>query len=292
MKHGVLILAHQHPDHLTDLITSFDDDFYFYIHIDEKSKFRHSNIDALRKIPRVQLVSQKFRVRWGGFNHLISILLLLKEALKQNDLEYFHVISGQDYLIKPVSVIKSIFESNPADYMDYFEVLNSKWKSEWIKRISYYGFYEILNSKSFLGSKIITAIIVLQRKLGFSRTLPKVKLYGGSGWWSLSRESVEYVMNYTTRNPMLLKRLRFTFCADEIYFQTVLMNSPFKEKIVNNNLRYIDWTKRNGNFPANLDESDFQALADSDRIFARKFEFPVSVKLKQLIKEDLLKSVL
>jgi hypothetical protein len=289
MKHGILILAHQYPDHLTDLINCFDEDFYFYIHIDKESKFSLSDIDALRKIPRVQLVSQKLRVRWGGFNHLNSILLLAREALKQHDLEYFHVISGQDYLIKPVSVIKSIFKSNPADYMDYFEVLNSKWKSEWIKRISYYGFYEIFNSKSYLGNKIITAILVLQKKFGFSRALPNTKLYGGSGWWSLSRTSIDYVMAYTEREPSLLKRLRLTFCADEIYFQTILLNSPFKEKIVNNNLRYIDWTRRNGNFPAILDESDFQSLAHSDKVFARKFEFPVSEKLKQMINENVLK---
>jgi hypothetical protein len=289
MKHGVLILAHQYPHHLADLINAFDEDFYFYIHLDKKNKFTNADIAALKKIPRVELVSEALRVRWGGFNHLKSILLLVKEALKRNDLEYFHVISGQDYLIKPVRVIKKIFENNSADYLDYFEVLNSKWESEWMKRLFYYGFYEIFNSKSFLGSKITTAIIVLQQKLRFSRTLPNLKLYGGNGWWSLSRASIEYVMNYTARDPSLLKRLRFTFCPDEVYFQTILMNSPLKDKIVNNNLRFIDWTKRNGNFPANLDESDFQVLADSDKIFARKFDFPISEKLKRLIKERLLR---
>jgi hypothetical protein len=94
-------------------------------------------------------------------------------------------------------------------------------------------------------------------------------------------------MNYTERNPSLLKRLRFTFCADEIYFQTILMNSPLKNKVINNNLRFIDWTKRNGSFPANLDESDFQMLVESDKIFARKFDFPVSEKLKLRLTEFL-----
>jgi hypothetical protein len=290
MKHGVLVLAHQYPDHLTDLIKCFDEDFYFYIHIDEKSKFSSSDIAELKKISRVQFVSQKLRILWGGFNHLNAILLLATEALRQKELKYFHVISGQDYLTKPVHVIKKIFEDNPADYMDYFEVLHSKWEKEWLERISLYGPYEIFNSKSFFGNKILTALIVLQRKLGFKRKLPDIKLFGGSGWWSLSRESVEYVMNYTERNPSLLKRLRYTFCADEIYFQTILMNSPLKGKVINNNLRFIDWTKRNGSFPANLDESDFQTLVHSDKIFARKFDFPVSEKLKQLLEKFLKES--
>src|SRR5882762_8023749 len=120
MKHGVLILAHQYPDHLTDLIKCFDEDFHFYIHIDKKSRFTTSDIAALRKIPNVELVTQEYRVLWGGINHLRTILLLAKEALKRSDLEYFHVISGQDYLIKPLSYIKRIFDGNPVDYMDYF----------------------------------------------------------------------------------------------------------------------------------------------------------------------------
>ena len=287
MKHGVLILAHQYPHHLIDLINLFDEDFFFFIHIDRRNNFTKSDFADLRKIPRVELLSSKLRVKWGGMNHLNAILLLAKASLTRGDLGYFHVISGQDYPIKSMSYIKELSESNPAGYLDYFEVLKSSWRTEWINRLSYFGFYEIFNSKTFLGNKLINGAIKLQRMIGFSRALPATKLYGGSGWWSLSRETLTYVIDYTTRNPSLLRRLRFTFCADEVYFQTVLMNSPWKEKIVNNNLRFIDWTERNGNFPANLDESDYESLKKSDKIFARKFEFPVSEKLKMRIDQDL-----
>ncbi|EGE1074208.1 glycosyl transferase, partial [Escherichia coli] len=30
-------------------------------------------------------------------------------------------------------------------------------------------------------------------------------------------------------------------CIDEMFFQSLLLNSPFKKSIVNNNLRYIKW---------------------------------------------------
>ncbi len=289
MKHGVLIIAHQYLDHLTDLIKTFDQDFYIYLHIDKRSKFSRAAISSLREIPNVKFVSQELKVNWGAMNHLNCILLLCKEALKSNDLDYFHVISGQDYPIKGLDFIKNFFENNPGDYLDYFEVLNSECEAEWLNRLLYYGFYEYVNSRSFLGNKILNGLILLQKKLGFSRALPNIKLYGGNGWWSLSRASVKHVMDTTDRDPSLLKRLRFTFCADEIYFQTILMNSPLRDKVMNNNLRFIDWTIRNGNRPANLDESDFNSLAGSDKIFARKFDFPVSEKLKQTIKENLLK---
>lgn len=110
------------PCSLVDLINAFDEDFYFYIHVDKKSTFSPSDIIALKKIPGVQFVSQELRILWGGINHLKAILLLASEILKQKELKYFHVISGQDYLTKPVHIIKKIFKDNPGDYMDYFEL--------------------------------------------------------------------------------------------------------------------------------------------------------------------------
>src|SRR5258708_10071003 len=197
MKHGVLIIAHQYLDHLTDLIKTFDQDFYIYLHIDKRSKFSRAAISSLREIPNVKFVSQELKVNWGGMNHLNCILLLCKEALKRNDLDYFHVISGQDYPIKGLDFIKNFFENNPGDYLDYFEVLNSECEAEWLNRLLYYGFYEYVNSRSFLGNKILNGLILLQKKLGFSRALPNIKLYGGNGWWSLSRASVKHVMDTT-----------------------------------------------------------------------------------------------
>lgn len=281
MKHGILILAHQHFDHLLDLVSQFDQDFFVYIHLDRRATITNHQIRLLKENPQVQFVSQELKVNWGGINHLKAILLLAEEAIKNGGIDYFHVISGQDYPIKKINSFKKFFEENPCDYLDFFEVSKSTWKEEWMSRLRYYGLYEVFSAKSVLGRKLINGIILFQRKLGFSRRLPTMTLYGGSGWWSLRQASVKYVLDVSKQNPLLLRRLRYTFCADEIYFQTILLNSPKKNEIVNNNLRFIDWTKRNGNFPANLDETDFDALINSDRFFARRFDFPVSGKLKE-----------
>jgi hypothetical protein len=64
------------------------------------------------------------------------------------------------------------------------------------------------------------------------------------------------------------------------------MNSPLKENAVNNNLRFILWEQRNGNFPANLDETDYEAIKASDAFFARKFEYPVSERLLKMLEND------
>ncbi len=96
------------------------------------------------------------------------------------------------------------------------------------------------------------------------------QLYGGNTYWSLTREAVQYVITHTQENPKFLKRFNFTFCAEEMYFQTVLMNSSFKESINHDDLRYMDWTTGRGGNPAFLDETDFKSIINSEKLFARK----------------------
>jgi len=96
---------------------------------------------------------------------------------------------------------------------------------------------------------------------------------------------MKYAVNYADENPKFMKSLENTFAAEEIYFQTVLMQSPFQNDLVNDNLFYIDWEFRNGNSPANLDISDLEKLKASEKLFARKIQAPISDNLKrELIK--------
>ncbi|MNG36128.1 hypothetical protein D3C84_1230620 [compost metagenome] len=62
------------------------------------------------------------------------------------------------------------------------------------------------------------------------------------------------------------------------------MNSAFAKKVTNNNLRHIDWIARNGNNPAILDATDYDKLVQTDALFARKFEYPMSIELLGKIK--------
>ena len=50
------------------------------------------------------------------------------------------------------------------------------------------------------------------------------------------------------------------------------MNSSYSNKVTNDSLRYIDWKSGERGGPAFLDESDFQAIINSDKLFARKID--------------------
>jgi hypothetical protein len=52
---------------------------------------------------------------------------------------------------------------------------------------------------------------------------------------------------------------------------------------MNDNLRLIEWENRNGNSPANLDGSDYEKIVNCDKLFARKFAYPISESLVNML---------
>ena len=126
-------------------------------------------------------------------------------------------------------------------------------------------------------------------KRGYSNRLPA--LYGGSSYWSLNREAMEYVLHFTSTAPSLLRRLSHCFCAEEIYVQSVLMDSSLAQIIITDNLRYVDWgSARGGSHPAVLDETDLPTIKASSAFFARKLSSERSGLLRKLIDSSSLSS--
>lgn len=281
MKQALLITAYKNFNHLHDLSSFFDDDFELYIHIDKKSVVPEGVLNSIRERTNVKLVSREYKVNWGGLNHLRCILHLAEEAYKNPAIDYFHLISGHDFPIKSLPEIKAfVFNNKQHSFISHFKLPSVHWFDGGLSRLKYYNFYDVLDGKRH--RNYIFKLVALQKKLGIKRRLSSKlpKLYGGETWWSLSREALGYVLDYTVQHPELLNRMKHTFCSEEMYVQTVLLNSPLKSTIVSKSLSFIDWTNKHGNFPANLVLEDQSRLLESDKLFARKFEYPQSEPLK------------
>jgi len=289
---AILITAYKNIGHLNKLVDFFDGDFSIYIHIDKKSAISRDDINLLKNKKNVRLISQKYKINWGGINHLKAILLLAEEALKNKENTLFHLVTGHDYSIKPLSEFEKFAEGNSGkDFMEYHELPYSAWPEGGMDRLSRYNLYDLVDGRKGFGKRFIEGFSKLQKIIGFKRKFYPgfPKQFGGSTYWTLRRESLEYVFKYMDENPKFLPRFKYSFCAEEIFFQTILLNSPLKENIIQGNKRFIVWEVRNGNFPANLDETDYNNITKSEALFARKFEYPVSVGLLNKIEENLTK---
>jgi len=289
---AVLITAYKNYFHLEELVDFFDENYNIYIHIDKKSKITKEEEAKLSSRVNVKFISRQYKINWGGVNHLNSILLLCKRALHDNKNEYFHLITGHDYPIKSLDVFSDFFSAlNGKDFMEYHPLPYEAWEKGGFDRLEKFNFYDLVNGRNGIGKIFINKIAQFQKIIGFKRKYYDgfPDLYGGSTYWSLRRETLEYVFKYMKENPRFLNRFKYSFCSEEIFFQTVLLNSPLRENIINNHKRFIVWEERNGNFPANLDDSDYRNITETDAFFARKFEYPVSGNLFEKVKENFTK---
>lgn len=287
MRHAVLITAYKNFEQLASLVDYFDGNFDLYIHIDRKSDFSAEQIRAISERPTVKYLVRKYRIHWGGFNHLKSILHLAEAAVKNETVSYVHLITGQDFPIVTRNRFLSFFAENAGrQFIEVFPLPTERWTDGGMDRLLYYNFYDQFDGRRH--RQTMERILNFQKKYRVRRRFPRnfPPLYGGSTYWSLTRECLAYAVNYRRANPQVLKRFGFSFCAEEMYLHTVIMNSAFANQVFNDNMRFIDWTGRNGNMPSNLDETDYLSLKSSNKLFARKFEFPVSGKLLTLLKEE------
>ncbi len=293
MKHAILISAHKDIDQLYLLIEYFKTDCYVFIHLDKKNKYSEKEIEQLEKLPSVIRVYRKYNVYWGGFNVLKSELYLFKQALEHCDADYFHLISGQDYPIKPFEQFLNHFQKNKGtEYIEYMELPSPNWKNNY-DRFQHFFFYDKIDFRSPNGAEKIRKLIRLQKRLGIKRSIPDQfdRLYGGSAWLSLTRECVSYLIKKSRKHTSFFRRLKYTFAPEETYVPTLILNSPFRSHIQNDNYRFIRWRYENGSFPANMGISHFGDLAMSNAFFARKFEHPWREELTPLINHYMLQQV-
>src|SRR3546814_9198202 len=94
-------------------------------------------------------------------------------------------------------------------------------------------------------------------------------LTGRAQWMTLCADHVRYVLSYIYKNPQVARFFKYTWGPDEFFFQTILFNSPFRSDIINDNLRYIDWTEGAAS-PKVLTRKDFEELVNSGKLYARK----------------------
>lgn len=104
----------------------------------------------------------------------------------------------------------------------------------------------------------------------------------------LSPEAAMYVVDTVEADKKLMYFFSLTWGSDEFVFQTMLMNSTFKDKVINNNYRYIDWSGGGAN-PKVFGIEDAEAITNSKLFFARKFDLKNKPEILDYIDEHLLK---
>lgn len=198
---------------------------------------------------------------------------LMEFAKSHGNYDYYHLLSGVDLPLKSQTYIHSFFENNRGkEFVGVTFSADNEWDKE--RKTKYYYVGEKYRRSNDISYKILgkfsSLFVRIQCILHIKRRYD-VRLYKGPNWFSITDTFLSYVLQH---KASILKRFNHTLCADEIFLQTELMNSDFKDSIYDINdqfhscMRLIDWHR---GAPYVWHSKDFEELMNSDRLFARKF---------------------
>lgn len=287
MKHAFLIIAHSQYELLATLAELLDHpNNDIYILIDKKSTPPSRSIFKQKK-SGLFILDKRIDIRWGDISQIKAELLLFRTALNNGNYSYFHLLSGVDLPIKPLDYIFSFFEANNnKEFVGFSNDINWQYKINRYHLLT--RFYRISGKKKEKVDNIRYISEFIINKL-FKRTDNNTTFKKGANWCSITYGFCKYLIS---KEQYILKRFRYTSCADEIFLQTILWNSPFRNNIYcledeySSCLREIDWQRGNP-YVWGRSSGDLAVLQKSDKLFARKFsmEYPEIIQnIRNIVK--------
>lgn len=286
MKIAYLIMGHQNPKQIKRLVRALSGEgTSFFIHFNKKTDRKDPHLyqeltDLLASEKNVFFIPRQV-VYWGQFGLLKATLEGLKMLAKSRvEFDYVNLLSGQDYPIKSVAEIEDFFAiNNGKQFIQYYPVdVYNPWTDKPVpwnakKRLEY----------STVAFRTLEFHIPSRRRLPFGY-VP----YVGYTWWSFSKEFIEYLIGFIENHSGFVNHFKYTFASDELFFQCVLLNSPFRSSVVNNDLRFVDWENPNPGIPRTFVQEDFERIACHSGLFARKFDAERDAAILDLIDQKIL----
>lgn len=274
VKMAYLLLAHKCPEQVNIFIDQLLD--YgacdIYIHIDKKAE---GIISKIKKNEHVFIISSYF-VSWGSFEIPRAALALMEIAINSGKhYSHFYFGSCQDLLVKkglyeylaknPDNVFISI--SGPIDNKSR---ASARYRVRWPKKLMIrndwhpYRFMRV-------GIQYLCRIGIVYKKN--SIMIPgNIVFYEGRTWFIAPRQVIEYIIGFIKENPNYIRFWEESLASDLMFFQTIIMNSPFKDK-VRDELMYVKFGKTFGtmNHPLDITITDDEFIENGNYYCARKF---------------------
>lgn len=276
IKIAYLLVAHKCSEQINLFIKQLlrYGDCDVYIHIDKKNAEMGNQII---KSSRVYICSI-YDVRWGSFEIVKAAIELMKLAMNSKTM-YTHIYfgSGQDMLVKKglysylslhsqnifVRIINEVKDSDRA---------SARYKICWPKKLMIRDDlhpYRVIRIMLQYLCKIGIVVWANNKKLR-----KKVKFYEGRTWFIAPIEAIEYILEYISKNPDYLDFWEDSLASDLMFFQTIIMNSPFADKVLNE-LMYVNFGKTFStmNHPQTITMDVVDSIKCGDYFCARKFEY-------------------
>jgi len=275
MKIAYLMVVHNNPQLQKRVIEMLSSEgCSFFIHVDLKSDIRH--FSGIRG-KHVTFAEPRIPVYWGEFSQVQATMLLIRQALSCSaSYDYLVLLQGADYPLRSGRYIRSFFAENRGlEFLSMVKMPAPGYPLYKINRLQYPSEKPL----SKFAARVLGRLGFAQRD--YRKYLGDLQPYSGDADWALSNEACRYVVEFATQNPHVEQYFQNTESSDEMFFHTILGNSPFRSR-TRRTLLYRDYPPTLSH-PALLTEKHVQFFESQERVwvedewgpgevlFARKF---------------------
>ena len=232
MKIAYLILAHENPTHLRRLIRALRTPWTrFYVHVDRKVP--EGLFDGLRDEAQTELIPDRVSACWGGFSLVQATLNLMSAAACDPEpADWYVLLSGADYPIRSNDEIRDYLQRSNAEHIGFMPMPSPDGRKP-LARLETVYFEKARGKHKPVRVLLTQTNRFLERfyKRNYRKALGDLVPYTGSQWWALSRDAVQYILDFVARRRDLMRFYKRSLIPDEMFFQTVLGNSRFRKRI-------------------------------------------------------------
>ncbi|MFD1466072.1 beta-1,6-N-acetylglucosaminyltransferase [Lapidilactobacillus mulanensis] len=238
----------------------------FYLHIDKKSQLNdYLYLEDIPKYSHVYFVPQ-FNIYWGGQNQIKAEIALFQAAFEKA-YNYYHLISGQDMLVKSRDNFLMFFQEKEKDFLK----IGREASGMMLDRVKYYHPISQTGLSRFQIGWRIGHMLVLLQKLFHINRCKVLPIYFGENWCSLTSSFVSFLLS-KYEDGFIAKYFYCSGNADELYKQTIYkmwVNLIGSDNHANTSIRYVDWSENKAS-PKTLQIEDYDKIYSGNYLFARK----------------------
>jgi len=288
MKLAYLIIAHNELNILNRLIRLIDwPGNSIHILIDSKSTIKKEEIYCATRFSHVYVHAPGINIMWGGSSMIEAELFLLNTTSKEH-YDYYCLLSGVDLPIKSQQYIHSDLKENEGN--EYVGV-----NEGWLKRSGEDSRFKVYHPlQNYVGRTknllwfIERIVVKIQEPFVNRYRNSTYRFEGGPQWFCITDSFCRYVLR---NEEWIRSTFKYTECSDEIFMQTLLVNSDYYNRVFKPGFNHYDQCRRliefkNGS-PYIWRTSDYDRIMNSDAWFARKFSEAVDMNIVNMISEKI-----
>ena len=284
LKIGFAIITYNEPGQLLRLVKTLNAMFDappIVCHHD----FSQCPLDEALFPPNVRFVHPHIGTGWCHINTLFSAFKAFRLLRDSDQPDWFVLLSGSDYPVRPASEILAELSSTNYDvYLENREILSPIAPTGQTAKVGYgrpswiplaYDRYLALHLWLPLPSR--RRLFPFQRRCIHIRNPVLIKMFqagrpsrifGGAFWLQLNRKAMDRLLDDSSV-PKIVEYFGARPVPEEALFHTILCNQP-DLTICNDHKRYEDWVL-GASHPSWLEVEDVTKMRLSGAHFARKF---------------------